>query len=198
MNSPDSNGILKIFKDALGETDSGLPLATPEDLARVSYGLAYAVLPEMVHRSFDDFIRSWRDRVPFCFMLCALGSSKEKVRTTLEQKAAFRKQDGQLSPTCDCYLVEFPTPPPVSLLSKSALPSVIASGRKPPVLAPYFAAAVHDRVSGRRCYFVLGQSPSGGTTFQTVRADGATCNLGPGPKPELASFFLHIAEAPGN
>jgi len=190
--------LLNVVKNTLEGANSDLPLATAEDLARVSYGLAYLVLPDMVHRSFDDFLRSWRDRVPFGFMLCDFGCSKEKVRTTIEQKAAFRTQEGQLSPTCDCYLVEFPTPPPFSLLSESELQSVIAAGRRPPVLAPYFAAALHDRVAGRRYYYVLGQSPSGGTTFRTVTADGANCNLGPGPRPDLASFFLYIAEMPAN
>jgi hypothetical protein len=190
--------LLNIIKNNLEGANSGLPLATADDLARVSYGLAYIVLPDMVHHSFDGFLRHWRDRFPFGFMLCDFGCSKEKVRTTIEQKAAFKTQEAPLSPTCDCYLVEFPTPPPVSRLSEAEFRAVIAAGRKAPLLAPYFAAAVHDRVSGRRYYFVLGQSPSGGTTFRTVTADGTNCNLGPGPEPDLASFFVHIAEAPGN
>ncbi|EDY19462.1 hypothetical protein CfE428DRAFT_3147 [Chthoniobacter flavus Ellin428] len=188
---PDS--LLQTLQDSLEKKDSGLPLATAQDLARISYGFAYIVLPDLVYRSFEEFLKSWHDSWPMGWMLCDFGCSKENVRTTIEQKAAFKTTTAPFGPNCDGYFVQFPPPPPYPILSEEEFQALIASKQRPR-LAPYFAAVIHDRTSGDRNYFTLGQSPAGGTTFRTVTEEGENCNLGPGPEPDLAKFYQHIVD----
>lgn len=171
------------------------PFATPEELAQVCYGLAYYVLPNFAHREFDQFLRIWRTPFPpLGTMLCEFACSKQNLRSTPEQAAAFKMQDGQLTSSCDYYLVQFPSPPPFAGIDFDNLESVLSSGGRPPVLAPFFAAVLDNRASGHRRFYVLGQSPTGGTTFRSVTADGSNCNHGPGPEPTSFAFLERLKQ----
>lgn len=185
-------GLFDFFKPKAG---SGIgSVATPEDLAQVSYEIAYLGLPNWVHKDFDRFLKNWRNpSVPFGPMLCAFGCERIKVRPSAEQAAAFKTQEGQLSSSCDYFLFQFP-PPRAYPLDLEKLQEIQKKGVKPPVLAPYFAAALNNRASGKRSYYVLGQSLMGEseTTLRSVTAEGLNCNLGTGPVPEINTFLKCI------
>lgn len=69
--------------------------------------------------------------------------------------------------------------------------NVFAQG--PIILAPYFSSELRDR-GGKVSYYILGQSPmGGGTTLRCVTAEGANCNLGPGPDPTIDLFHAELS-----
>lgn len=175
---------------------SPLPRPTPDQMARVSYRIAYHVLPAQAYKEFTAFLDAWRTIAPpIGFMLCEYGCSMWKVRPTPEFATAFKTHEGRLHSGCDYYVLQFPpAPSPAQMPHGNLIEIMTKSPEKMPVLAPHFAAIVEDRSSGRNAYYVLGQSPSGGTTFRTVTADGANANLGPGPEPTMAAFVQHLAK----
>src|SRR5262249_12517292 len=84
-----------------------------------------------------------------------------------------------------CWIVGYPIPPAVDL-SRLEGDDLFAT-LDAVVLAPYFSAIVKDRQDGSVQYFVLGQSPDGGTTLRGVTAT-INANLGPGCEPNLEAF----------
>ena len=182
-------GLFDFFKPKAG-SGTGL-VATLEDLAQVSYEIAYLGLPNWVHKDFDRFLKNWRNpSIPFGTMLCEYGCERIKVRPSAEQAAAFKTQEGQLSSSCGYFLFQFPTPRAYPL-DLEKLQEIQKKGIKPPVLAPYFAAALDNHSSGKRNYYVLGQSLMGEseTTLRSVTADGLNCNLGTGSNPTIKEFL---------
>lgn len=143
------------------------------------------------HKEFDTFLGVWRTVAPpIGLMLCEYGCSVQKVRPTPEFATAFKTHEGRLHSGCDYYILQFPpAPPPAQIAEDKLIELVTKSPEKVPVLAPYFAATIDDHSSGRRAYYVLGQSPGGGSTLRSVTADGTNANLGPGPEPTAASFL---------
>ncbi len=86
---------------------------------------------------------------------------------------------------CDCLVIEYPRFPVCDLFTTEP---DLPPGSGGYVLAPYFSAILRDRLSDEPRYFVLGQSPDGGTRLrewsETLKAD-----LGPGCEPTLAAFL---------
>lgn len=77
-------------------------------------------------------------------------------------------------------------------MSDVSIDQMVGGGTKF-ILAPHFSAIVRGAVEVR--YFILGQSPiGGGTTLRCILPDGNNCNLGPGPKPELAAFLHALGD----
>lgn len=176
-------GLFDFLKPKPKPTVPSFPIATPDDLAQVSYMMAYSVLPSFCHREFEDFLRMWRAPIPpIGMLLCEFCCSKQKLQPAPEQVLAFKTQDGQLTASCDYYLLQFPSPP------RFSVESLVSSGRLP-VLAPFFAAILHDRASHQRHYYVLGQATNGGTTLRSVTPEGANCNHGPGSEPTTFAFL---------
>jgi hypothetical protein len=84
-------------------------------------------------------------------------------------------------------IIQYPTPPttPIELQPGISLP------------APFFSAIVFGTdLPASVSYFVLGQSPDGGTTFRSVTPD-LNGNLGRGCTPELAAF-VSLLGTPGS
>lgn len=190
----------EFFRLTFREWDK-LPLLrpSPEQMAKVSYRIAYYVLPESVHGEFDKFLGIWRTMVPpIGIMLCEYACSLQKVRPTPEFATAFQTHEGRLDSNRDYYVLQFPpAPAPAPMPPREMLLEDITKAReKMPVLAPYFAAIVNDRSSCDRAYYVLGQSLATGTTLRSVTADGTNGNLGPGPEPTVASFVRCLMNRP--
>jgi hypothetical protein len=189
-------GLFDFLKSKPASRDSRLPQANPEDLAQVSYEIAYFGLPNWVHKEFDQFLKNWRNpTAPFGIMLCEYGCTRIKVRPSPEQAAAFKIEEGQLSSSCGYFLFQFPKPRAYPLDLKQ-LKSVHTKGGKPPVLAPFFAAVLDDYISGQRSYYILGQSlmSESETTLRSVTADGRNYNLGLGPEPTSFAFLERLKQ----
>jgi len=82
-------------------------------------------------------------------------------------------------------------------MSDTPIEQMIGGGQKF-VLAPYFSAIICNAGAAESQYFILGQAPiGGGTTLRCILPEGANCNLGPGPEPELSAFLDAVRERKG-
>lgn len=145
----------------------------PEDTPAVCWAMAYSLFPELVEsgRLVRDLERRRLTSTPYYYVLACTarghGPREELLR-------AFRVHTGRMGPRHRWWAIEFPAPPPPG-----------------EVLAPWFSAVVEETSSGARSYFVLGQSPDGGTTLRRVTT-GTNANLGPGGPADLQSFLSLI------
>jgi hypothetical protein len=185
--------LVKYSKEA-GEVPSRL------DLARLSYNLTYRVLPKLVHSRWSEFLDLWNGSIPFPYYLAIKGASDQVMRLSGEQLQEFKYYQGELKAGLIYYLIEFPTPPPqTGERSLDAVAAQLAQGKKlsresVPVLGPFFAVACYNTNTHEVHFYILGQSPGGGTTLRIALQDGAHANCGPGPEPSPNSFLQAVAD----
>lgn len=164
--------------------------ASPE---RLSYDIAYFILPPYVFQRFDRMIELSNATpciaAPFYYGMACQAHGIEPVK---ELALRFRWHKGDFSAQIKYMALEYPTPAPREIGNADPL-ELLASGRMPP-LAPYFSVVLYG--SGMQPeYFILGQSPMPGVnTVRRILPDGANCNMGQGPEPELSLFFDAIRE----
>lgn len=169
------------------------PKETRNGLAGVSYVLAYKVLPDLVHRRWNEFLSLWKDGIPMSIYLALHGAIEYRRSLTSEQIFEFKTQTGRFSESVDYYLVSYPCPPAQEARSDTyELPSTPWEQRI--WLGPHFSAALHNRKTGEKHLYILGQAPTEGTTLRCVTANGANCNCGPGPEPSIGSFLGRLKE----
>lgn len=171
-----------------------LPVPTSHQAAQICHGIAFLVLPGQAHGEFDTFLSHWRTPAPpFYFALCEQGCAKLGTRPTPEFATAFKKYEAEVNPQCDCFILAFPSPPPYVALPVGELIELMAKAPgEAPILAPYFAAIVHDRAAHRRHYYILNQSSSGGTDLRSFHSTGAETKVGEGPEPTAEAFLNWI------
>jgi hypothetical protein len=170
------------------------------ELARLSYNLTYKVLPKLVHSRWSEFMDLWNGSIPFPYYFAIKGASDQLKRLSSEQLQEFKYYQGDLKADLKYYLIEFPAPPPQTgepTLEKVAVQ--LAQGKKlspesVPVLGPYFAVACHNAQTSEVHFYILGQSPSGGTTLRIALEGGAHANCGPGPEPAPNTFLQAVAD----
>jgi hypothetical protein len=163
-------------------------------LPQLCYDVAYFVLP---HYAFKDLaklvdlcLNTPTTAGPFFYVMAA---QMRKVEPDAEDAKRFRWHHGQLSEGREYFALEYPTPPPVDM-SDTPIEQMIGGGAKF-VLAPYFSAIIRDAGATEAQYFILGQAPiGGGTTLRCILPEGANCNLGPGPEPQLSAFLDAVRE----
>lgn len=150
-------------------------------LAQFSYRLAYYVLPQLLFGNTERILSYFTGEHggPFLYIMGAKLLQVEPVR---EEALLFETLTGALSSEESYYVLRYPTPPPFDLNGQDR------------VLAPYFSAIVREDQTEQVHYFTLGQNPVQGTTLRSVLPDGANCNLGPGPAPELDDFLQNLRE----
>lgn len=176
--------------------------STPHDIARLSYRIAYLLLPDLVHKRWDEFLRLWSDGIPFPIYLALLAAAQQEQPLTPKQILGFEAEAGHLRSDVDYYLIRFPTPPmfvniPIEDLMETTSPgSPRIWKRPPPTLGPYFVAVLHDRGTGERHLYILSQAPDNSTTLRCVTADGANCNCGAGPTPSIEAFLELLRQQP--
>ena len=169
--------------------------STPEELARLSYWLAYLFLPDLVYKRWDEFLRLWSDGIPFPVYLALLGAAQKEQPLTPQQVLGFKAEAGCLTSDVNYYLIQFPTPPKFvdisieDLLEKTPPGSPRKWKRPPPVLGPYFIAVLYNRRTEERHIYILGQASDNGTAVRCVTADGAHFNCGPEPEPSVKAFL---------
>lgn len=160
--------------------------ATPE----ICYAMAYFVLPHYVFNQVDQFIGRLNvgDIGAGFFYVMTCKMNEQEPRDDLI--GSFRVHNTTINDR-DCYVISYPTPPAVDI--SSLADDQVESKMATIVLAPYFSAVLRNQQNGDVQYFVLGQSPGGGTTFRRVTPQ-ANANLGPGCEPELESFLALLTE----
>jgi hypothetical protein len=162
-------------------------------LPQLSYDIAYFILP---HYAFND-VAKLEDiglNTPFAagLFFYIMAAKQRKIEPVVEDAKRFHWHRGQLTDGREYFALEYP-PPPVDM---SLVPlEEISSGRTKLVLASYFSAIIPGTQTAGAQYYILGQAPiGGGTTLRCILADGANCNLGPGPEPILSAFLASFRD----
>jgi hypothetical protein len=161
-------------------------------LPQLCYDIAYFILPHYAHSDYQK-LRNMCQQTPssvgpfFYVMACQM----RKIEPDVEIARRFSWHVGQFQDGRDYLTLEYPPPPAVDM--SRVTPEEIVSGSSDFVLAPHFSCVIRDS-EGACSYYILGQSPiGGGTTLRCITADGANCNLGPGPNPTLADFHTRLS-----
>jgi hypothetical protein len=155
--------------------------------------MAYFVLPRYAFGEAARFIENLA-RNPtlgagfYYVMACQLNGKEPEV----DLLRSFPVHLGDLDEVNTYCIVAYPTPPPVDL-SDLSLDEMLELEDKV-VLAPYFSAIILNKQSNEARYYVLGQSPDGGTTLRGVMPN-FNANLGPGSEPELKEFIALLRGA---
>ncbi|QDU74263.1 hypothetical protein Pan97_12700 [Bremerella volcania] len=162
-------------------------------LPQLCYDVAYFVLPHYAHEDFEKLDGMCRETPgtagPFFYVMAC---QMRKVEPDVETAKTFHWHVGSFHGVVDYLTLAYPTPPPVDMAGKS--PEELLRSQPPLVLAPYFSSVLRDR-EGKISYYILGQSPLGGrTTLRCITADGANCNLGPGPTPTIEQFHAALSK----
>jgi hypothetical protein len=159
-------------------------------LPQLCYDVAYFVLPHYVYENLtkitDLCLNAPTAAGPFFFLMAA---KAREVEPDFEDAKRFRWHHGKLANDYEYFALEFPQPPAIDL--SDADPEQLINSGATFVLAPHFSVIVRGPTEVQ--YFILGQAPlGGGTTLRCVTRDGANCNLGPGPQPDLAALLGSI------
>jgi hypothetical protein len=179
--------------------------ATPQSPVAVSleqlcYDIAYFILP---HYAFNELskvtdlcLKSPEAAGPYYLVMASV---RRNLEPTIEDAKKLQWHHGDLSGGIEYFVLQYPTPRPIDFTGAPLAKFQEARDGLPViVMAPYFSAVVVKEGQAEAEYFVLGQAPmGGGTTLRTIRRDGANCNLGPGPEPELPLFLEAIRKPPG-
>ena len=164
------------------EPQNSEPLDAGREFAQFCYRTAYFALPQLLFSQPARTLAYFTDNeYPVGPFLYAMAAQVLKVEPVREHIHAFQAHGGALAPGKNYHILQYPAPPPFDLAQKGG------------ILAPFFSAIVATAEGGTD-YYVLGQNPVSGTTFRTVRPDGANANLGPGPAPELDAFVEHLRQ----
>lgn len=153
---------------------------------QICYAMAYFLLPRYCSERRESLLQNLRmgpkaGAAFFYVMTCKLSElePREDVVHSLSVDI------GKLDDATNFYIITYPTPPNVDI---SQLPEAdIMQAVQQLVLAPYFSAVIENTQTDKLSYYILGQSPDGGTTLRTVEGT-INANLGPGCEPSLSSF----------
>jgi hypothetical protein len=160
-------------------------------LAQLCYDIAYFILPHYAHNDFaklDDMCRQSPTSAGAFFYVMAC--QMRKIEPDIDDAKKFQWHLGSLDGSRDYLTLAYPTPPPVDMSNMS--PDQLTSSSITFVLAPYFSTVLRGR-EAETDYYILGQAPiGGGTTLRCITAEGANCNLGPGPDPNIQDFHAAL------
>lgn len=161
--------------------------ADAKDTPSLSYATAYFVLPRYIEEEpakvLDLLGRGGPAGAAFFFtMACFMRGLKPDPAAL----AGLSVRSGELDAGRRYHLIRYPVPPPVRVSEDGFedMEKMLASLENM-VLAPYFSAVIEDR--GRLSYYILGQSPDGGTTLRSV-SGSVNANLGRGCAAEPEAF----------
>ncbi len=164
-------------------------------LPRVSYTVAYYLLPHFVFHDCENLIKRCVETPEsagaFHYLMACRHHRFEPVK---EDALRFRFHQGQLDDSDDFYALEYPVPPPLNEDADRMKPA----GIKGLLLAPHFSVVLRHRETVGVKYYVLGQAPlSGGTTLRSLTANGVNSNHGPGPEPQLDAMLSVLRTSRG-
>ena len=184
--------IMKYTKDSKDSETSH------SEIARISYCIAYQILPETVFASLPEFCDQWNSYAHYPWLLAIAGALRRKQMLKFEEIQQYKYYQGELSSHSKYLLIEYPVPPTVNeadfkLETRLANISNQLGADQKPVLGPYFSVIILNEKENDKKIFVLGQSPSPGiTTIRAVTGVRAHGNCGPGPEPVALAFLESV------
>lgn len=197
-------GRIEDAKRAVGEfvskygRESAGQVCPAKELAQLCYTASYMYLPELVFNRWSEFQQLWASKLPFSVHLAVTVATRMEKRLSAEQLDQFKSMQGSIGEDIDCYVIQYPAPPPQEgELDVDAINAILAgngAGVSPPVLGPYYAVASQRRGSDKRWLHVLGQAPRSGTTIRVVMGAGSSGNCGIGPDPSSPQDFLRAIQ----
>lgn len=168
------------------------PLSLDLSLIRISFNMAYVVMPSVVHSVFDEMRQSWKDHpstaafAPYVFACQSLGYPK----ISKEDSQKFECEHGSLNSDFDYYLMKHPT------ISELALEQGVELSSADPldlhVRQPFFTIVVHNKSNNETQIIVLHESASetrNGTSLRRIIDAQSSGGLGPGPSPTKTEFL---------
>ena len=161
-------------------------------LEQTSYDIAYFLLPDIIFNDVSRLVEHCQDKRSAGPFFYAMACKARGIEPQIESAKLYHWHSGGFDETRQYLLLEYPTPQPVELDVDD--PMALFRSDTKIVLAPYFSLILYG--NGEPVYYILGQSPMGGqTTFRQILAEGANCNLGPGPSPTIEEFLQHARGA---
>ena len=97
--------LLKYEKDSIGIAASRI------DLVRISYSLAYFLLPSLVYTRWNEFCDLWNGGIPFPVYVAIKGANSNGKHLSMEQIQEFKYYQGNLEDELTYFLIQFPEPP---------------------------------------------------------------------------------------
>lgn len=185
------------FLDEYFSSSSG-PCASPSDLGRIAFRLAYRIYPELVHYHWTDFLELWNGALPFPHYLALKGAVEDGHRLSLSEMKAFKCYHSKLTDDIDYYLIQFPDPPVRG--QEMSLDDLIAqskhdkqpSANEIPVSGPYYVVALAPHNNSARTVFVLDQSPGARSMLRQVIGGGSSLNCCRSPEPTIDNFLQEL------
>ena len=143
--------------------------ATPKELISALQRDPAAALQAHISTFLQDYVRAMPAAAP---------------QIPKDFSSMFAAQVRQIDPNLTIALISYP-PPPSSLVE-------LQPGK--PILAPHFTAIAFNPSSPEKFHcFVLGQSPTGGTTLRSVSGENSHGNCGTGCKPSAEDFLTMVS-----
>jgi hypothetical protein len=179
-------------------TEKNANLASRLELARVSYLIAYDILPKIVYSDWNRFCVLWASPLAFPFYLAIKGAHEFGVHLTGEQIEEFKYYQGDISEGIHYFILEYPTPPmQTDRPSVEELLAMLENKSKAsleliPVLGPFFSAIIVEEKSCKIHIYVLGQSPDNQTTLRSISSSGINANCGNGCEPSACEFLERL------
>lgn len=163
------------MRGAIGRTPH-----SAEDFALISYTIAYRSLPRLLARPVVAGFEKWlEDPDAVRDSLYRVGCIMAQRTMQVGQSQRILAHVGVLGARHEYFIFEYPKPPGYAPEMGNRL------------LAPYFSAVIRDTGDGKCEYYVLGQSPDGGTTIRSVQEDEHTL-VGGGVEPTLECWIAHL------
>ena len=153
----------------------------------LAYGVAYYEFPQNAFAAKENLFKLWDDNPSYLSRYLYIKACRMRgVKAVDEESNQLSFELHDFSDTHTAHILKYPVPP-----SFEFDPGQMMAGNGP-VLAPYYSALITDQSRSQLQYFVLGQSPSGGTTLRSVDENGINSNLGPGPDVPSCENFLGL------
>jgi len=177
--------------------DSGSAVCSTKELPPLCFSASYMYLPDLVFNHWTEFEQLWSSRFPFSAHLAITVATRIKKRLSTDQVNQFKSMQGSIGDDIDCYVIQYPTPPPQEgELDMKAINAMLEGKGRPenmPFYGPYFAVVSHRRGTEQRWMHVLGQSPAGGTEIRAVEGS-RSWHCGEGPDPSSPKDFLRAIQ----
>lgn len=192
----DAKKVIAEFIRGYGQESSG-SVCPSKELAQLCYTASYMYLPELVFNRWTEFQQLWMSKLPFSAHLAITVATRLKKRLSAEQVNQFKSMQGSIGDDVDCYVIQYPPPPPQEgELDMKAINAILEGKGAPanmPFYGPYYVAISHQRATDKRWQHVLGQSPGGGTDIRAV-AGTSSWHCGAGPDPSSPTDFLRAIQ----
>lgn len=178
-------------QDSIGQ------VCSDKQLAQLCYTASFMYLPELVFNRWSDFQQLFSSRLPFSTHLAITVATRMQKRLSADQVNQFKSMQGSIGDDVDCYMIQYPIPPPQEAeLDMNSINSILegkGAGVDVPFYGSYYAVASYRPSTDQRWLHVLGQSPGGGTDIRAV-SGSSSWFCGNGSDPSSPTDFLRAIQ----